>query len=74
MVSMSYCRFRNTLQEIENCLNALDEREHISENEQEAAQAMFYKIITWLHENDVIVLDDNDSPYHIDEILEQCTE
>ena len=37
MANMSYCRFRNTLGDFEDCLDALDSGKAISSDEQRAA-------------------------------------
>lgn len=37
MENMSYCRFRNTLGDFEDCLDALDSGKAISDEEQRAA-------------------------------------
>lgn len=72
MVSMSYCRFRNTEIEMDACLNAIDDRDELSEEEKESANRLFRKIIIWLDDNDIIDLDDNDDPHIIEEIISEC--
>ncbi len=37
MANMSYCRFQNTLGDFEDCLDALDSRKAMSDDEQRAA-------------------------------------
>ena len=36
MANMSYCRFKNTLQDLRDCHNHMDEDEELSKDEKEA--------------------------------------
>lgn len=40
MANMSYCRFQNTLRDLQDCYHHFDETEHLSEEEKEARTDM----------------------------------
>jgi hypothetical protein len=40
MPNMTYCRFQNTLNDLEDCLEALEENEELSEEEEEAKKRL----------------------------------
>ena len=57
MANMSYCRFRNTGQALEDCLTALDPNENgyeISTEEEQAGIAMFGRFLEYCIENEII--------------------
>ncbi len=43
MANMSYCRFRNTLGDFEDCIDALNDRQSMSHEEQRAAFFLIQK-------------------------------
>lgn len=47
MASMSYCRFRNTEIEIDNCIEALEDRKIYSEEEKTTARRVLKKILNF---------------------------
>lgn len=50
MANMSYCRFRNTYMDIEDCLYALDMEEELSEEEAKACDKMFKSFLAFAEE------------------------
>lgn len=54
MSNMSYCRFRNTEMDLEDCLNAIEYGDELSESEFDACKEMFEKFITFCIEHDII--------------------
>ena len=63
MSNMSYCRFQNTLQDMQNCLNAMREASSISDmnlsdDEYEAFQEMASLVIWFRIEADRLLVDD----------------
>ena len=45
MANMSYCRFRNTMMDLDDCLESLEYREELSNEEYDACKRMFEKFI-----------------------------
>lgn len=45
MANMSYCRFRNTKLDMENCLEAIREEKNLSAEEARAGRRMFEDIL-----------------------------
>ena len=45
MANMSYCRFRNTMMDLDDCLEALEYKEELSKDEFDACKRMFEKFI-----------------------------
>jgi GTP cyclohydrolase I len=41
---MSYCRFENTLSDLEDCIQAINDRDSLSEREADALEAMLQAI------------------------------
>jgi len=57
MGNMSYCRFRNTNQALDDCLTALDPSENereISEEEEQAGVEMFRRFLEYCIETEII--------------------
>lgn len=54
MSNMSYCRFRNTEIDLEDCLNAIEYGAELSESEFDACKEMFEKFINFCIEHDII--------------------
>ena len=48
MSNMSYCRFRNTRNDLSDCLEALRDNDELSEEEAKAARWMFEDFIDFL--------------------------
>ena len=45
MANMSYCRFRNTMMDLDDCLESLEYGEELSNDEFDACERMFEKFI-----------------------------
>lgn len=54
MANMSYCRFRNTKIDLEDCIDALRNKEDLSEDEYKACRKMFANIMDFLYEEGII--------------------
>jgi hypothetical protein len=57
MANMSYCRFCNTAQALDDCLTALDPNENewqLSEEEENAGIEMFKRFLEYCAENEII--------------------
>jgi hypothetical protein len=57
MANMSYCRFRNTAQALDDCLTALDPNENewqLSDEEENAGIEMFKRFLEFCAENEII--------------------
>ena len=48
MSNMSYCRFENTAGDVDDCIEALQEGESLSESELAAAKEMFTSIVDYM--------------------------
>lgn len=62
MANMSYCRFRNTRDYLNDCLDALRESKLLSKDEAKAGRWMFEEFLDFCRENCII------DGYHSDEI------
>lgn len=58
MANMSYCRFRNTSSDLDDCLEALNNGESLSEEEYRACTSMFQDFIEFCVDNDIIEEDE----------------
>ena len=54
MANMSYCRFTNTSRDLEDCLDALTDREDLSNWEARAGRAMFKSFLQFCKDNWII--------------------
>lgn len=54
MANMSYCRFENTLGDLEDCLIALRNEDELSDFEARAAKKMFRRMLDFCVENEII--------------------
>ncbi len=72
MVNMAYCRFRNTRLAMKECINALENRESILEEELEACKRMFTDIVNYLYDEGIEIDDDAFSEFfeRLDNTLE----
>ena len=66
MSNMSYCRFQNTLQDMQNCLNAMREASciaamNLSDDEYQAFQEMASLVIWFRIEADRLLMDAADA-------------
>ena len=57
MANMSYCRFQNTRLDMMDCMDALDNRETLSEDERIACVRMFTGVLEWFEAEGVISID-----------------
>lgn len=62
MANMSYCRFRNTRDDLEDCLDALRDERRLSPQEAKSGRWMFEEFLDFCRENCII------DGYHADEI------
>ena len=54
MSNMSYCRFRNTTMDLEDCLYAIECEEELSKGEFDACKRMFRKFINFCIDEGII--------------------
>ena len=59
MANMSYCRFRNTIIDLEDCFDALDDRDIESDEEKEAAKRILKMMAEFLIDNEIIYFDED---------------
>ena len=57
MANMSYCRFRNTMMDLDDCLEALEYREELSKDEFDACKRMFKKFIGFCLDEGIVEQD-----------------
>lgn len=71
MTNMSYCRFQNTKMDVEDCIEALNDREVSSEDEAFAGKRMFKKILNFCQNEGII---DGFDEEQLKKVFEQATE
>lgn len=54
MSNMSYCRFTNTRGDLEDCLNAIEMGDKVSDFEAQAGKRMFKAFLTFCRDRDII--------------------
>ena len=54
MANMSYCRFRNTAMDLDDCLEALEYKEELSKEEFNACRKMFRRFIEFCLDEGII--------------------
>jgi hypothetical protein len=68
---MSYCRFNNTSNDIEDCLKTLDNSAYISKAEKSSGVHMFKTFLNFCMKNDII--EDYDSEA-VEFLFENCSD
>lgn len=58
MANMSYCRFRNTRNDLRDCLEALSDEKELSKEEYKACKWMFEDIFNFFNKQGIIDSDD----------------
>lgn len=71
MANMSYCRFRNTSSDLDDCLEALNNGESLSEEEHRACTSMFQEFIGFLWNEGIIEDEDGELDERLEEFLSQ---
>lgn len=71
MANMSYCRFRNTSSDLDDCLEALNNGESLSEEEYRACTSMFQDFIAFCCEEGIIEDADGELDDRLEEFLSQ---
>jgi intergrase/recombinase len=69
MGNMSYCRMENTNRDMEDCIEALRDRDISSEREREKAKSMLFNMAEFLADEGII---EGYSVYAIEELIEEC--
>jgi hypothetical protein len=76
MSNMSYCRFENTLNDLRECFEALQNRDIESVREKKKARALLEEMAEFLVNEDLINTDEYDEVninYEgMDELIEEC--
>lgn len=69
MSNMSYCRFENTLSDVQECLEALENREIHSNEEKENAKDLLTEVLRFCQQERII---DRFDLIVIDEVVNEC--
>jgi hypothetical protein len=73
---MSYCRFENTLIDLQDCISALENRDITSNRERNNAKELLKKMAEFLVNEDLINLDEDEclqiNYAGINEFIEEC--
>ena len=69
MANMSYCRFRNTSNDLTDCLESLLDREELSIEEYFACKSMFEDFIGFCCNEGIIEDDDGELDERLEEFL-----
>lgn len=71
-MNMSYCRFNNTLIDLRECLNVLNDGEEIESNEEKRnAENLITLMLTFLEDNNIIIVRD-EAEDEIVEMIGRC--
>lgn len=71
MSNMSYCRFQNTLADVYDCMNAIEEGETLSEQEADSAKKLFKTVLEVALDNRII---SEWSEENIDTMIDEISE
>ena len=71
MSNMSYCRFTNTRGDLEDCLNAIEMEDKLSDFEAQAGKRLFKAFLTFCRDRDIIDSYDGDA---IDDMFQSLME
>ena len=74
MPNMSYCRFRNTSNDMDDCLESLRDKETLSFEEKHACKRMFAEFFEFCHDEGIIEEDIVDVLERLEEYLERIEE
>ena len=69
MANMSYCRFNNTLMDVDDCIEALIERKISSEDEKRKAKWLLKHILNFCQDEGIIEEYNSDK---IEKIIKEC--
>lgn len=69
MANMSYCRFRNTASDLDDCLETLLDGESLSEEEHKACSRMFQEFISFCCNEGIIEDEDGELDERLEEFL-----
>lgn len=76
MPNMSYCRFENTLIDLQDCISALENRDITSNREKNNAKTLLRNMAEFLVNEDLINLDEDEclqiNYEGIDEMINEC--
>lgn len=71
MANMSYCRFENTKHDLNDCINAIVDREKISDNEAHHAKWMMQNIVDFLNDECLLTEDNTFDEEAFDRIIKE---
>ena len=71
MSNMSYCRFTNTHDDLEDCLSSLENEETVSESEAIAGKMMFRRFLSFCRDADIIQTYDYEMVEHLFQNLQE---
>lgn len=69
MANMGYCRFSNTLKDLNDCLDAIDNRDIKSIEERDCAKTMIKAFLEFLENEEII---DGFDTEQIDSLIDEC--
>lgn len=70
MVNMSYCRFNNTKLALDECLEAIQNGENLSDAEMDSCKDMFRNFINFCCDSGIIEDDDGELDNRLEEFFE----
>lgn len=71
MANMSYCRFRNTKMDLDDCLESLYNEEELSEEEYDACNRMFTSFFDFLYQQGIIDEEFNELNTRLEDYLNE---
>lgn len=71
MANMSYCRFQNTSYDLNECIDALENRESLSDEERSSAVKMLNKILNFCVDENII---ENFDENRVSNLLKECSD
>ena len=69
MANMGYCRLSNTLKDLNDCLDAIDNRDIKSIEERDCAKTMIKSFLEFLENEEII---DGFDTEQIDSLIDEC--
>ena len=69
MGNMGYCKFRNTLNDVRECINSLEGKEISSDEEKSAAKQLITEILSYCMSEEIIEEYDEEA---VNGIIEDC--
>ena len=74
MANMSYCRFENTLGDLKDCLDALNNKSISSDREKIKAKGLLKLMVEFIYDENLIDSEGEIQYDAIDEFVDQCND